>query len=203
MPTLYQFQRSGNCYKIRLMAALLGVEHKTVSFDPPSGDHKKPEYLAINPLAQVPAWVEDDDGPICDSQAILVYLSRRYDDSGRWFPSDARAAAEVTRWLSFTAYEILYGLAFTRAMVALGRPGDPEVNRPVGETALATLNRELSDRDWLAASAPTIADIAAYPYVSVASDGGFSLDGYPSVVAWCQRIEALDRFEPFNPTGDV
>jgi len=201
MPTLYQFQRSGNCYKVRLMAALLGVAHETVSFDPPSGAHKQPEYLAINPLGQVPAWVEDDDGPICDSQAILVYLAKRYDASGTWFPNDARTAAEVTRWLSFTAYEILYGIAFTRAMVSMGRPGDPEVNRPVGEAALATLERELSDRDWLASDHPTIADIAAYPYVSVASAGGFSLDGYPAVGAWCDRIEVLDGFQPFNPNG--
>lgn len=201
MPTLYNFQRSGNCYKVRLIASILGIEHETVSFDPPSGDHKKPEYLAVNPLGQVPSWVEDDGTTICDSQAILVFLAKRYDAGGAWFPDDAVTAAEVVRWLSFTAHEILAGLAFSRAIKLFGRPGDFDQYQAVGRNALAALDGQLADRAFLAGDAPTVADIAAYPYVSVAGDADLNLADFPNVSAWCGRVEALDGFTAFNPNG--
>ena len=201
MPTLYNFQRSGNCYKVRLMASILGISHETVSFDPPSGEHKKPEYLAVNPFGQVPSWVEDDGTSICDSQAILVFLARKYDSTGEWFPDDAIVAAEIVRWLSFTAHEVLIGLAFSRAIKLFGRPGDFAQQQELGRKALAALNVQLDNRDYLVGSAPSIADIAAYPYVSVAADADLDLAGFPNVAAWCARIEDLNGYTPFNPNG--
>ncbi|MEQ8666004.1 MAG: glutathione S-transferase family protein [Rhodospirillales bacterium] len=201
MPTLYNFQRSGNCYKIRLMASLLGIEHDTVSFDPPSGDHKKPDFLAINPLGQVPAWVEDDGTAVCDSQAILVFLAKKYDPDGTWFPDDALTAAEVVRWLSFTAHEILTGLAFSRAIKLFGRPGDFGQHQEIGRKALAVLDAQLADRPFLAGGSPTIADIAAYPYVCVAGDADLDPAGFRNVSAWIARIEELSGYTPFNPNG--
>lgn len=201
MPKLYNFQGSGNCYKVRLMAALLGVDYEKIDFDRAAGEHKKPDYLAINPLGQVPAWVEDDGTTVCDSQAILVYLAKKCDAGGTWMPDDAAAAAEVVRWLSFTAFEILNGLAFTRAIKIMGRPGDFEAHREIGLKALTALDGQLAERAFLAGATPTVADIAAYPYASLAGDAGFALDDYPNVAAWLGRVEALPGYEALNPQG--
>lgn len=197
MPKLYNFQRSGNCYKVRLMAALLDVDYERVDFDPPAGDHKKPDYLAINPMGQVPTWVEDDGTTICDSHAILVYLAKKYGNTD-WLPDDPAGQAEVTRWLSFTAFEILSGIAFTRAIKIMGRPGDFDTQREMGLKAMSVLDGQLGRQPYLAANHVTIGDIAAYPYVSLAGDAEIDINDYPNVAAWAARIEALSNFEPLN-----
>src|SRR3954471_10175398 len=102
MITLYDYELSGNCYKLRLLMSLLGVGYKTVPVDfYPGREHKSEWFLQLNPLGQLP--VIDDDGLVLrDAQAILVYLASRYDASGRWYPrDDAALAGDIAQWLSF------------------------------------------------------------------------------------------------------
>src|ERR1700753_4200387 len=102
MITLYDYELSGNCYKVRLLLSMLGLEHKLepVEFYP-SKLHKSDAFLRVNPLGQLPA-LTDDELTLRDAQAILVYLASQYDKSGQWYPSaNAKLAGEIQMWLSF------------------------------------------------------------------------------------------------------
>lgn len=197
MPKLYNFQRSGNCYKVRLMASLLGIAYDRVDFDPPSNEHKSPEYLILNPMGQVPTWAEDDGTIICDSHAILVYLTRKYGNEA-WLPTDAKGEAEVIRWLSFTAFEIMNGIATPRAIKIIGRPGNFDDHQAIGLKAMATLDAHLANQPYLAAPHVTIADVAAFSYITVCGDAEINIKDFPNVQAWTRRIEALDRYQNFH-----
>ena len=195
---LYDFARSGNCYKIRLFLSLIHMPHETVTVDLFKGEHREPWFLDINPEACVPVLV-DGGMTLQDSVAILVYLARRWDD-GHWFPKEALAAAVVTRWLAFEQGMMRYGLARGRS-IALNNPvklagtGNLEECRQIGTGALNLLETQLSRTVWLVGDAhPTIADIACYPYSLLAPDAGLSLEPYPAIRGWFKKIEALPGY---------
>ncbi len=195
---LYDFARSGNCYKIRLFLSLIDRPHETVTVDLSKGEHREPWFLDLNPEGCVPALV-DDGLALQDSAAILVYLARKWADR-RWFPEEALAAARVTRWLAFEQGMMRYGLARGRS-IALNNPtrlietGNLEECRQIGAGALDLLESQLSQTAWLAGDAhPTIADIACYPYSLLAPDAGLSLEPYPAIREWFRKIEALPGY---------
>ena len=107
MTTLYGHALSGNSYKVRLLLELLNLKYNWVQVDLPKGEHKSPEYLAINPFGQVPTLV-DGDVTLADAQAILVYLARQYGGE-QWLPIEALELAQIVRWLSTTAGEVRQG----------------------------------------------------------------------------------------------
>ena len=163
-------------------------------------EHKSDAFLAMNPLGQVPVLTDtgEDGGErvvLRDSQAILLYLAKRYGDE-RWQPEEPEAAAHVMEWLSFAANEIHNGLAFTRALIKFSRPGDEAFHRTIGERCLALLDGHLENRDWLVGGGPTIADLACYPYAKLAPDGHFEPDAHAHLRAWMDRIEALPGYRP-------
>ena len=116
MIKLYDVERSGNCYKIRLGLSLLGITYEKIPVDAVKGEQKKPEFLKLNPRGQVP--VVDDEGTIIwDTTAILVYLGRKF--GGKyWFPIDPQGAAKVMQWLAMAQDEIRYGLTRARSVRA-------------------------------------------------------------------------------------
>ncbi|MDX1253241.1 MAG: glutathione S-transferase family protein [Gammaproteobacteria bacterium] len=189
---LYDMPLSGNCYKIRLMLSLLGKEYDTVAVDLKRGGHQTPSFLKLNPRGQVPV-LEDGDTVIWDSTAILIYLARRY-GSESWLPLEAREMAEVTQWLAVAQNEILYGLARARAIILFKRPWDMQQCRETGLAILPVMEQHLQHRHWLALDRPTIADIACYPYVALAPEGGIALDDYPAIRAWIKNIEHLPGY---------
>ena len=197
---LYDFGRSGNCYKIRLFLSLLGLPHETVTVDLSRGEHREPWFLAINPEACVPVIV-DDGLTLHDSAAILVYLAGRCAD-GNWLPKETLAAAMVTRWLAFEQGMMRYGLARGRS-IALNNPiglagtGTLEECRRIGTDALDLLEAQLSQTTWLVGNAhPTIADVACYPYSLLAPDAGLGLEPYPAIRGWFRNIESLPGYRP-------
>jgi len=116
---LYTGLGSGNSYKVELMLRMLSVSYTPISVSIPGAEHRKPEFLKITPFGQIPVLV--DDGEVfTDSQAILCYLARKYDDSDRWLPTDPPSLARVVRWLSFSANEIQNGPTMARAAILLG-----------------------------------------------------------------------------------
>ncbi|MCA9694598.1 MAG: glutathione S-transferase, partial [Myxococcales bacterium] len=153
-----------------------------------------PEFLALNPMGQVP--VIDDGGVVlADSNAILVYLARRYDRAGRWYPVDEPAqAARVQRWLSIAAGELRYGPAFARAAKVFGVAIDEALTQSTSARVLALLERSLAGAAFLVGDGPTIADVALYTYTAHAPEGGLSLAPYPNLRAWLERVEALPGF---------
>lgn len=192
MLTLYDFPLSGNCYKIRLFLALIKKEYQSIEINLLEGETNQPSFIKLNPRAQVP--VIDDKGEIIwDSMAILVYLARRYADKA-WFPEDAVDQARIMQWLAVSENEVLYGLARARGIRLFNRPFDPVECNAMGIAALKLLDERLSQRAWLASDQHTIADIACYPYVALAPEGGIELTPYPAVLAWIKRIQALPSY---------
>jgi glutathione S-transferase len=158
MLKLYDIERSGNCYKARLMLSLLGLKYEKVPVDLASGAHKQPDYLAINPLGSVPA-IDDNGVLIRDSAAILSYLGAKY-GQGKWYPKSPKGIGKVQQWLSLSTNEIFHGLAVTRAIRLGFRQGDPSLTEPTGHKVLDLLKSRLENDEWLVAGKPSVADVA-------------------------------------------
>jgi len=189
---LHQFPLSGNSHKIRLMLGLLGLPCEIINVSGAQGQHKSPDFLALNPFGQVPV-LEDDDVVVRDSQAILVYLAQVH-GAGRWWPQDAASAAAVVAWLSTAANEVSKGPNLLRLHHKFGRAIDVAAATQVTQNLLAILNAQLQRRDWLVGESATIADVAIYPYIALAPEGQVDLAPYPHVVQWMGRIQAMPGY---------
>lgn len=192
---LHRLALSGHCHRVELLLSLLELPYEVVDVDLAAGEHKQPPFLALNAFGQVPV-IEDGDVVVADSNAILVYLESRY-APGRWMPRDPLAAAQVQRWLSVAAGPLAFGPAFARVINLFGRSDDPAPAIARGRQLFAVMEGELAARPWLAGDAPTLADLANYAYVARAPEGGLSLQDFPAVRAWLERVEALPGFVPF------
>ncbi len=191
---LYDFPLSGNCYKIRLMLSILKLDYETIPIDIAKGETLTAEFTQINPRGQLPVLVDGDD-LLWDSMAILVYLARRY-GGAQWLPEDALCEARVMQWLAVSENELLYGLARARAALVLKRPFNLEACHADAKPGVMAMENQLSQHDWLAAKHPTIADIACYPYVMLADQGDFSLQPYPAIRRWLERVEGIPGWIP-------
>lgn len=188
---IYSTPFSGNSYKIRLFLSLLGLEHEVVDVDVAHGETRSSEFLRRNPRGQVPV-LKDGEVTVWDSQAILVYLARRY--CMAWLPTEAIPLAEVLQWLAVSQNELLYGLASARAVKRYGFECDFDRAQALGRSGLAVMDAHLCTRDWLAAGRPTVADVACFPYVALAPEGEVALHPYPQVLRWIARIKTLPGF---------
>ncbi|KUM05694.1 glutathione S-transferase [Chromobacterium subtsugae] len=189
---LYDFPLSGHSHRARLMLSLLGLEYEAILVNLAAGEHKQPAYLKRNRFGQVPVLV-DGDAVIADSNAILVYLARRY-GHGDWIPADPAAEAQVQRWLSAAAGPLAFGAAQARLHKWRGVPLDYPLAVSRAEALLQVMEQELAERPFLAGQAATIADVALYTYTAHAPEGEIPLAPYPHVRAWLARVEALPGF---------
>ncbi|NHN87971.1 glutathione S-transferase family protein [Acetobacter conturbans] len=191
-PVLYNCPPSGNCYKVRLFAALAGIPLQIRNVDLIAGEQKQPWFRELNPWQHVPV-LQDGDTVIWDSQAILVYLAEKYQKTD-WWPSAPGARARVVEWLSVSVNEIQHGPADARLVKLFGYPLRYEDAVAASARVLPTINEQLSARNWLAGDRPTLADCAAYPYLFLAPQGGVSLAPYTALEAWMERMEALPGY---------
>ena len=189
---LYDLELSGNCYKVRLFAALAGLPIDLVAVDFMGGEHKRPPLLELNPWGEIPILV-DGEVVVRDSQAILTYLAARYAPEG-WLPQDPVEAAEVVHWLSRAANEVQHGPNAARLVDKFGYRLDKAAAQRGAARLLERLDQHLSTHTWLACTRPTIADCAVFPYVALAPEGGVSLEHYPHVRHWVGRVKELPRF---------
>lgn len=195
---LYRHPLSGHSHRAQLLLSLIGLEAELVDVDLKNGAHKQPEFLRLNSFGQVP--VLDDDGvAVADSNAILVYVAKKY-GGGRWLPEDPEGSARVQRWLSVAAGQIAFGPAAARVVTVFGGKLDADALIARSHALLKVIDGELQDRDFLAADTPTIADVAAYSYIAHAPEGNVALDAYANVNAWLQRIKQLPGFVPMQAT---
>ena len=198
---LYDYPLSGNCFKVRQMLAWFGVPYESVPVDfYPGREHKSAEFLAkVNPLGQIP--VIDDDGFLLrDAQAILVYLASRYDKQNSWYPEDPKLRGQVAMWLA-TADEITRTASAARLHDSLGYHHlDIDACRTGARAVFRMLDDHLAEQAsaglrWLAAApGPTIADLACFPYVALAGEGGISLDEFPALRNWVWDFRHLHGF---------
>lgn len=196
MITLYDYVLSGNCYKVRLLASLLGIElrYESVDFHPGKA-HRSAEFKKINPLCELPV-VRDKDLVLRDAQAILVHLASRYDATDTWYPLDE--AGNVQQWLAF-ADRLTQTASAARLHDMLGYELDIEYARTGAAKALRILDDHLHEQEimgqhWLVGENPTVADIACFPYVAMAEDGGISLNDYSAIRHWVMNIKRLENF---------
>jgi glutathione S-transferase len=194
---IHSFPLSGHAHRVELLANLAGIKHSVNNINLPEGEHKQPPFLALNPLGQVPV-IEDGEVVIFDSNAILVYLARKY--APAFLPTDPQQEAEIQKFLALAAGEIAFGPAAARLITVFNAPIDPEFTKIVAEKALTKLENHLEGRDFLVGNSVTIADIAVYSYTAHAPEGNVSLTPYPNVRRLLKNIEALSGFKPMPTT---
>jgi glutathione S-transferase len=196
---LYDYAASGNCYKVRLLLAQLGIRYERVPVDIFGGETLTDEFARLNPARSTPVLLPDDGPPLPESNAILLHLA----DGTELLPAEPADRAQAYRWLFFEQADVIPAIAGLRFRLRTGRlePGDAaaRVRRVAGEEVLRLLDERLSARDFLVGSRYTVADIALYGYVHVAPDAGYALPG--AVASWVERVEAqpgfVDDLEPY------
>jgi glutathione S-transferase len=186
---LYDSPVSGNCYKVRLLLAHLGIPYERQTVDVLDRSNRQELLGHLNPGLTVPTLVLDDGRPLGESAAILWYFGERT----RFVPEDPYERAQVLQWMFFEQYQLEPTIAVVRFWVAYsGRAQEFEPKRAEtmkrGERALERLEAGLAERDYLVGYSLTLADIALYGYTHVAEEGGFSLEPYPAVRAWLGRV---------------
>ena len=179
--------------------SLIGLDHTPVPVDYfPGREQRGADFLAINPLGQLP--VLDDDGFVLrDAQAILVYLAGKYDGTRAWYPEDPAAQGAIAMWLSFAGGEIMNASA-ARLHDMLNYDFDIGRVCRAAHDAFRILDDHLTDQeirgtDWIVGGAhPSIADIACFPYVALAGDGGITIEDYHAIRRWLERVKQLPGF---------
>jgi glutathione S-transferase len=196
---LYNSTVSGNCYKVRLLLAHLGLEYETIEVSVVDRSNRKELLGGLNPGLRVPALVLDDGRPLAESNAILWYVG----DGTDYVPDDPYERAQVLQWLFFEQYSHEPNIAVARFwLVYSGTPEQfterlPERMRG-GYAALDAMERHLAERTFLVGDRYSIADIALYAYTHVAHEGGFELERYPSIRAWLGRVAAQPAHVPID-----
>ena len=188
---LYNSPVSGNCYKVRLLLAQLGVEYETTEVSVLDRSNRAELLGDLNPGLRVPTLVLDDGRPLAESNAILWYFG----DGTAFVPEDSYERAQVLQWLFFEQYSHEPYIAVARFLLAYsGEPARFERQRERlltgGYAALDAMERHLAARDFLAADRYSIADISLYAYTHVAQEGGFDLEPYPAIRGWLGRVAA-------------
>jgi len=195
---LYDSRVSGNCYKVRLLLAYLGVEYERREVDVIDRSNRFELLGDLNPALRVPTLVLDDGRPLAESNAILIYFS----EGTPYLPDDRYERAQVLQWLFFEQYSHEPNIAVVRFWVAYSDtlPADAEVEtrRRGGYAALDAMERHLSERQFHVGGRCTAADIALYAYTHVAGEGGFDLSGYPAVRAWLDRVAVQPGHVPIT-----
>jgi glutathione S-transferase len=196
---LYNSPVSGNCYKVRLLLAHLGIPYERQAMDVVNRSNRPDVLGGLNPSLRVPTLVLDDGRPLGESGAILWYFG----EGTRFVPEDPYERAQVLQWMFFEQYDLEPAIAVARFWVAYsGRPDDFADQLPAkinaGNRVLVALDEHLDGRDWVVGEAMSLADIALYGYTHVAPEGGFELEPYPAVRAWLQRVASQPGHVPID-----
>jgi glutathione S-transferase len=188
---LYDNPVSGNCYKVRLVLTLLGIEFERREVSVVDYSERLETLGGLSPTLNVPTVVLEDGRPLAESNAILWYFA----DGSRYLPDDPYERGQVLQWMFFEQYKHEPGIAVPRfwdaiATEDLPRPADLELRRASGREALKVMERHLRDHEYFVGERFTIADVALYAYTHVAPEGGFDLEPLPAVRAWLGRVAA-------------
>ncbi len=192
---IYGDSKSGNCYKIQLLCAEMGIEYDWEEVDILAGDTHTPQFLAMNANGKIPLLVLPDGRYLTESNAILFYLA----DGSEFFAGDAYSRAEILQWMFFEQYSHEPNIATSRFIIKyLGNPPDRlaslEEKKAGGYKALGIMEQQLQRHPFVTGDNYNIADIALFAYTHVADEGGFSLEDYPAIRAWIERIAGRPNF---------
>lgn len=187
---LYDNPISGNCYKVRLLFSLLGIEYERREVDVIDRSDRAEVLGELNPALRVPTLVLDDGRPLAESDAILMYFA----EGTEYLPADRYARARVLQWMFFEQYSHEPNIAVLRFWAEAGIEGDAgeaAAKLEGGYRALEAMERHLAGREFFVGAGPTVADLALYAYTHVAHEGGFEMGRFEAVGAWLERIRVL------------
>lgn len=189
---LYDYLPSGNSYKVRWVAAHLGLDYTHIDVDIHKGDTQTAEFLALNPAGQIPLLALDDGKTLAESNAIIRYLA----DGSDLVPTDSYAHAKMLQWQFWEQYRHEPAIAVARYICNYDRETRADELAqlmPKGDAALAMMDAHLKERDWFVGDRCSLADVSLFAYTHVADEGGFDLSAYSSVQAWLTRFSAQDN----------
>ena len=197
---LYDYLPSGNGYKVRLVLRQLRLPYELVELDIKRGETRTPEFLAKNPNGRIPLLEIPGHGFLAESHAIIGYLA----EGSALVPADRLERARMWQWLCFEQYSLEPNIGTARFWIASLKKTEAELGeklvekRRSGHAALDVLERGLEGREFLVGNRYSLADIALYAYTHVAPEGGFSLEPYPAIRAWCARVAAQPGHVPIT-----
>jgi glutathione S-transferase len=190
MYKVYGDYRSGNCYKIKLMLELLGIEYQWIAMDILKGETQTEAFLAKNPNGKIPVLELDDGTCLWESNAILNFLA----DGSGFLPSEPRLRTQVLQWQFFEQYSHEPYVAVARFQVRYQGKAVVDLEPRLverGKVALQRLEDGLVDSTFLVGDRVSLADVALVAYTRMAGEGGFDLADYPRVTAWIGRVERV------------
>jgi len=195
---LYDNAVSGNCYKVRLLFAHLGIEYERRQMDVLDRSNRREVLGELNPALRVPTLVLDDGRSLAESNAIIFHFA----EGTQYLPEDSFERAQVLQWLFFEQYSHEPNIAVARfwALFGVSPPStaDYELKMKAGRAALQAMDAHLTDQPYIVGERYTIADIALYAYTHVAPEGGFELEPYPAIRAWIQRVMGQPGHVPIS-----
>jgi glutathione S-transferase len=200
-PRLYNYVLDADCYKARLLMHFLGMQPEIVELDVyPGGEANSPSFRVLSPLGLLPV-IQEGELVVCGAQASLLYLASKYDSTHSWWPGDPESIGTVATWLSFS--ERLAGCAgAARSSEMFATDGDVSGLCRTAGRLLRVLDEHLwfseqAGRLWICGGVhPSLADIACFPEVALAPEGGIELLHYPAVRRWLERFTGLPGFTP-------
>ena len=190
---LYDNAISGNCYKVRLLFSLLGIEYERREVSVIDRSNRAELLGDLNPGLRVPTLVLDDGRPLAESDAILVYFA----EGTEYLPSDRYERARALQWMFFEQYSHEPNIAVLRFWAHAEIKPDPReavAKFNGGLAALEAMERHLTGRDFFVGDRATVADIALYAYTHVADEGGFEITRFEAITAWLERVRALPGY---------
>jgi glutathione S-transferase len=195
---LYDSSVSGNCYKVRLVLAHLGLAYERRELSVVDRSNRMDVLGELNPALRVPTLILDDGRALAESHAITWYFA----EGTPLVPEDRYERAKVLQWLCFEQYDLEPTIAVVRFWVAFSASPPPaaeiEAKRAAGYRALDALERGLTGEQFLVGGRYTLADIALYAYTHVAAEGGFDLSGHPAILGWIDRVAGQPGHVPIT-----
>jgi glutathione S-transferase len=190
---LYDNAISGNCYKVRLLFSLLGIEYERREVSVINRSNRAELLGNLNPGLRVPTLVLDDGRPLAESDAILVYFA----EGTEYLPTDRYEHAQALQWMFFEQYSHEPNIAVLRFWAHAEIKPDPRealAKFNGGLAALEAMERHLTGRDFFVGDRASVADIALYAYTHVADEGGFEIARFEAIGAWLERVRALPGY---------
>lgn len=198
MYKLYDYLPSGNGYKVRLFLTQLGISYELVELNILKRETRSPEFLAINPNGRIPVLEIESGVYLSESNAILIYLAQ----GTPYLPDDRLEHARVMEWLFFEQYSHEPNIATSRFIISYLKSEDHqqelEKKQAAGYAALGVMEQRLAEHPFLVGDRYTIADIALFAYTHVADEGNFSLEQFPGIREWIDRVKAIPNFIPIT-----
>jgi len=196
---IYGDSMSGNCYKIKLLCSLLGIQHEWREVNILAGETRTPEFIEMNPNAKIPLLITEQQQCISESNAILYYLANDLAKVNDIFPVDTLKQSYCLQWMFFEQYSHEPYIAVARFINKyLGSPADRlaelDSKQEGGNKALAVMEIQLQKSDYLVGDTLAIADISLFAYTHVAYEGGFDLNHFPAILDWIGRIKSQKNY---------